>query len=463
MAIGFLKEQNKKTTHKEIIPANFTHAIIFGETGSGKTTGIINPTLLDRMNKGHGILMFDYKGHYHSHVKHLAIQANRLDDVITIGEPWGAKYNLLKNMPINFISDFLKTFIRMNKKEDAFWEQSAINFGIGIIKALFYLAKIDENIEYNFSEVLKYAYEPNQIEKLKNKIILNIKENHYKNKQLRYFCYELKKAYDLIDSIASKSELGIIKKSQKGVLNSVIPSLVNPLSNIANMDFLNEDDIDIFDELDKGKIIIINSNNFNDNELSAIMQAMFSNVLHRNIKHNKNVSIFIDEAQKVLNETFNLPIDILRETKVEVILATQSIANIEAKLGKIKTEELLANLTTKIYLNGADKEIKKDYYMKEDKDYKINPIYISDKEAFEAEYQYQQMIKDKLPIPPTDEKGVFVYHSTLTKHELLYKTINNEFLKVEYIPIKDNIMDKLLEEFIIDDPSDLEDDFSIKF
>jgi len=462
MAIGFV-ETKQKLNQNEILPANFTHSIIFGETGSGKTTGIINPTLLNRMQKGHGILIFDYKGHYHTHIKHLAIQANRLEDIITIGEPWGAKYNLLKNIPLNFVSKFLKIFIGMPKAEDKFWEQSAVNLGYGLIKALYFYSKIDNDITYSLKEVLKYIADIEKLEKFKEDIIETIKKNHYKSKQYRYFCYELKRAYDLIDSIASKSEIRTLKRNQKCVLTSVVPSLVNPLSNIAHMDFLNEDEIDVFDELDKGKIIIVNSSNFNDNELSGIMYAMFSNVLKRNIHHNKEISIFIDEAQKVLNETFDLPIDILRETKVDVILATQSIANLESKIGKIKTEELLANLTTKIYLNGAEEIVKEKHYLKDNKEYPLNPIYISKEEAFEAEYQYQQLIKDKLPESPTDTKGIFIHHPTLSKHELLYKTIDDEFIKVEYIPTNDDLMDKILKDFEIDNPDDLLDDESIIF
>jgi len=57
-----------------------------------------------------------------------------------------------------------------------------------------------------------------------------------------------------------------------------------------------------------------------------------------------------------------LPIDILREVKVDVILSTQSITNLESKIGKLKTKELLANLTTKVYLKGQDSDVKKGLF-----------------------------------------------------------------------------------------------------
>ena len=63
--IGFAKQEEAAQICKEgnlIIPCNFTHAAIIGETGCGKTTSMIYPNLLDRMQRGHGIFVFDYKG-----------------------------------------------------------------------------------------------------------------------------------------------------------------------------------------------------------------------------------------------------------------------------------------------------------------------------------------------------------------------------------------------------------------
>ena len=51
--------QNKivaRATQAVSLEKNFTHAMITGETGSGKTTAAIFPLLEDRIKEGHGII-----------------------------------------------------------------------------------------------------------------------------------------------------------------------------------------------------------------------------------------------------------------------------------------------------------------------------------------------------------------------------------------------------------------------
>ena len=87
------------------------------------------------------------------------------------------------------------------------------------------------------------------------------------------------------------------------------------------------------------------------------------------------LTIVMDEAQKVLNNNFELPLDTLREYQVEVVLATQSIANLKEKLNSDKVEALLANLVHKIYLNGQDMELSKfEAYYNGEYYYKLTPI-----------------------------------------------------------------------------------------
>ncbi|WP_089188434.1 type IV secretory system conjugative DNA transfer family protein [Campylobacter sputorum] len=69
------------------IDENFTHAMIVGETGSGKTTSAILPHLKDRIEKGWGVLVYDYKGGEHKKIKHLALKCGRLKDVVMINVP----------------------------------------------------------------------------------------------------------------------------------------------------------------------------------------------------------------------------------------------------------------------------------------------------------------------------------------------------------------------------------------
>lgn len=72
--IGFLSNniQSKKKEKFIKLATDYTHAMILGVTGSGKTSSAILPILEDRISKNHGILIFDYKGEEHKKVKYLA-------------------------------------------------------------------------------------------------------------------------------------------------------------------------------------------------------------------------------------------------------------------------------------------------------------------------------------------------------------------------------------------------------
>lgn len=56
--LGFA-QNNTKTIKLPLVQENFTNAICFGKTGSGKTTGFILPNIKDRIDKGHGVLIYD--------------------------------------------------------------------------------------------------------------------------------------------------------------------------------------------------------------------------------------------------------------------------------------------------------------------------------------------------------------------------------------------------------------------
>jgi len=138
------------------------------------------------------------------------------------------------------------------------------------------------------------------------------------------------------------------------------------------------------------------------------------------------VTIIMDEAQKVLNNDFELPLDILREYKVDVVLATQSIANLKEKLNSDKVEALLANLTHRIYLDGQDMNVSqyKAYY--NEAYYKLIPIEFTNYEKFSAEREYQ-MNYTKLKNLSFEFNSMPVIYSKLSDTKLLIK---NENLKV---------------------------------
>ena len=87
MAMGFNLNE-KKVSKDLLINHNFTNAMFFGRTGSGKTSCGILPNIEDRIKNDYGVLVYDFKGNLHTQVKLLANKYKKLNDVIEIGKPW---------------------------------------------------------------------------------------------------------------------------------------------------------------------------------------------------------------------------------------------------------------------------------------------------------------------------------------------------------------------------------------
>ena len=96
--MGFLREHNTQKSSVEqtlIVPKNFTHSYVVGQTGCGKTSSFINPNLEDRIKNGHGIFLMDFKGAESKTVKFFSDKHQRLSQVLEIGVPWGVHINWL--------------------------------------------------------------------------------------------------------------------------------------------------------------------------------------------------------------------------------------------------------------------------------------------------------------------------------------------------------------------------------
>jgi type IV secretory pathway TraG/TraD family ATPase VirD4 len=438
MIMGFIKEQNN-TNDKLQIPVDFKHCIILGETGSGKTSSVINPLLLDRMKRNHGILIFDFKGNYHYVVKTLAKQEGKLSNIIELGKIYGSYANIIEDLPLEAVSKILRNLLN-HRKDDKFWEDSAVELAKSILGIIYYMNELTNNnckYKYNFKTLIEIAKNAKNIKKFKKEIIKFANDFFKKS----YNSYELNlinlllEEYESLDSIADDDTLEkMIEDNEKNPLNSVIISLINPITSLKK-DIVNINEINILEELNKGKIIIASLNDFDENVLNAIVESIFYQIYYFKIDNpDSKISIFMDEAQKIINNNFELPLDVLREYKVEVILATQSIANLKEKVDHNKIDALLANLVHKIYLNGKDKEVPKYEAFYNEKYYKLNPINIDNSNKFLAEITYQKNYS-KLKNLPFNYKGIPVVYSRYTDTKLTIKNMELKSIgKTKFFP-----------------------------
>jgi len=438
MSIGFNTGSNSNGENKKLqIPVDFRHRLILGETGSGKTASVITPIMLERMEKNHGILVFDFKGNYHYTIKALAKKKRKLQDIIELGKDYGSFTNIIEGLPVEALDKILRPLLGHDVK-DKFWEESAVQLGVSVLAIIKYMNELVNNYRYSYSfnSLIEITSDAQNLKDFKKDVkstvnkILNSSTDYSKELNIIKTIIEY---YKTLDKVADDFSLNrMVDDNEKTVLHSVISTLVNPIASLRK-ESVNIPEIDILKELCKGKIIVFSLNDFDQNVLNAIVSAVFHKIILFKMSYkDAPVTIIMDEAQKVLNNYFELPLDVLREYKVDVVLATQSIANLKEKLNSDKVEALLANLTHKIYLNGQDMEVPKYHAYYNEQYYKLTPLEFDKIDKFLAEREYQ-MSHTKLKNLPFSYNSIPVVYSKLSDTKLLIKDQNLQAIgKMDY-------------------------------
>ena len=442
-SIGFIKSNTKTEVKSKsiLVPETFTHSIVFGQTGSGKTTSFIYPNLEERIAKGHSILLYDLKGREHLSVKYLAQKYDRLYDVVEIGKPWGESINLIEGMTEADLDEFLENSLGENA-HNKFWTNSSKSVAQSVNKVLRVLEEFAETMEKveigysqkayldkakryplkmnltnlvaicsslssfsKFTERLKYL--PLFMKDLiKEKIVQHL-DGDVDIEMVKPFFIELlnvhKRAEKVIEDVKDMMD-GLSEESNEHLAQQFLGSLVGPLSLLSQNEYFNTNSFNIVNGLEEGKIIVINTEALSDAVLASLNSVILKDLTLRTRSRNKTpVSIFIDEAQRVLTKNADLAVDVLREAKVDLFLASQNSSLLIHKLGTEKFDAFMGNLTKKYYFQNSiaedipDPEILKSLECFEYMSYcdgysqkqKSTPIFISDTQKLSAEYEYQ--------------------------------------------------------------------------
>lgn len=445
--MGFIKteiiEDIQVYSNPMIVPENFTHAIAFGETGCGKTSSFIYPNLQKRMNLGHGVLLYDYKGKEHLSVKLLAHQSGRLKDVVEIGKPWGENINLIQKMDEDELDKFFDNILK-HGDENKYWQNSAKSLGQLVLRllkgiesfSLLYEKVTSKNLEvidtvafdYPTRRTLNTLLQVSQtFEKLKNfikglasldsamesliqeyvvEMIQNGKDPKKESRDIARLIESVKRVKETI-KIGKNAFESFGEDSNENLTQNIIGSLVSPLVSIAQERAFNLDTFDIVSALNEGKIIVVNVESLSN----AVVEALNNTVLYELSKRTKStnihpVSVFIDEAQRVMSENADIPIDVFREAKVEMFLATQNSALLKEKLKDEKFDALMGNLTRKYYYRSStDEELESAFSLKELKDftalcsvdgyeseYLSKPVFLDLSKRLQSEFMYQKRL-----------------------------------------------------------------------
>jgi hypothetical protein len=455
MAMGF-NNSNNKSVKEMIFNKDFTNGIIFGRTGSGKTTCAILPNIEDRIKSNYGLLIYDFKGNLHLQTKYLAKKYNKLSDVIEIGKPWGKRINLCDYLSLKQIPMIVKT----DENKGNYWDVASRN----LLEMIFIINKKFNILENEFKRINKEFTLPYEVKQTSYESIYNqissVEETKNFFETMSLNLEYVKQRLDLHEIDSYKNRLNIFHESINSISkslnslklyksvnkdddhgkNAVVNHLNSTLNQIAAKEYLNVNDIDIIKELRAGKIVIIDVSTFSENILDSINTAIYTRLQQAKYEIMKPVSIIIDEAQKVLSTEYLPQTDVCRESKFEYIFATQDKILLINKLGNSKFEELYSNLIDKYSFSSNNLETMEQFEylnISNNRKYFANPMFINRKELIKVEYEFLKLNNLlKLVDYQSNEPYIFIYDNKLIEeYKIMIETINEKYITVDYLSL----------------------------
>ena len=437
MRVGFniKTKEEKQSLDPILVPLEFTNAMCYGQTGSGKTSSFILPNIHERIVQGHSVIVFDFKGNMHLKVKCVADNLGRLNDVLEIGVLWGERLNLLEGLSEKEI-DTLLSFGGFNKD---YWDMAALS----LFKAL-YFSRLELKELYAFLTEIKAEAEPLRLfntpatfesiyalikpseidtyistlggavglihktlvedESLQKSVKLQHALIHFE-KKLKHFALEL-------------NAFRHIKEEERDSGNhGVMNCLKNMIQDLARISFLNDPYAKPIGALIENKIVIINSENIGKSATQMINARVFAALKKRaGDPKAQGVSIFIDEAHKIITSKTLPEVSVCRECRFEYIMATQDELLLRRSIGALEIEEMLVNIAFVIsYKNITDErctDFEPFYYLKGDVKGKAAGMFFSSMLERMVEQKFQGQ-KNSIEAQTTIEtKGGYLLNDT---------------------------------------------------
>ena len=448
--MGFSINDNSKDTVNAQIPAmDFRHVLIEGSTGNGKTASFILPTLNDRISRNNAIIFFEHKGHEHRKIKLLAEQNNRLSDVIELGKVTGSYINILAMFDSNMLTSVIT---KLCGNEDIYWSMASAQLAVRVVelhrklhkigdilvstfavdKEIFTVNLMDEHFseygmlkieeEASFLTLAKIVRTPNSltsffkklkvIQKVIDKEIQIIYKVHVENEKyinkIKMLISEFITFEELLDKYAN---FLVEDSSEASGNNGVLQILNNAISTLSTLDYLNKSEVDILKVIDENAIIIIDTQAISISVYAVFIESLLQKLSGR-IKYQipKEISIFIDEANRVLRKNIDLQNDVLRESRVELVLAIQNENQMILKFGETEWEAIVANVRQRYYIDGNHA-----IYCNEGALGVVSPMLFNEDALNQIEYKYNSLAINKQYI-----KNRFIFESLPQYYRIVY-------------------------------------------
>lgn len=330
--------------------------IVLGEIGSGKTTCLMQPLLVQCLDQNWGGLIFDIKGDVKNAVKTFAEALGR--EIVVVG-PHHTRMNLIEGLTPEIASSFLKSAFLLNNKANTnpFWVDTAAELCRNTLGMLLLIPG-----HYNLQSLHQYLFNPETHQAINEKIEILLKTLPEQEVRL------LKNYCDYQDQV-----FGQFDQEIKNGVNTAIAQALVPFNHPDLLDAFCSNDSSMtsekMEDVLKGTLYLI------DMPLSVwgiggkvaytfIKLRFFNLMQNRNQDpyYDKKTPVFFmcDEYQEIVSANRDGLSDLnfwdkSRSSKTIGIISAQSIASIDAALGSHDlTQALLQNFRQKLCLKTED-------------------------------------------------------------------------------------------------------------
>lgn len=330
--------------------------LVLGGIGSGKTTCLMQPLLLQCLDQGCGGLVFDIKGDVKDAVKRFAATTKR--ECITLG-PKHTQINLLEGLTPEVAASFLKSAFLLSGKGhlDAFWVDTASELCRNTLGMLSFLPK-----RYSLQSLYQYLFSQGFRESINEEInvLIPTLDNQNQIRLLESYCSYHELIFAHFDS-----------KIKSGV-NATVAQALAPFNHPDLQDAFctaNGTALTKMEDILKGTVYLI------DMPLSiwglggkvayTFIKLRFFNLMqnrNQNLALNQDNPVFFmcDEYQEIVSANRDGLSDLnfwdkSRSSKTIGIISSQSIASFYAALGSHDlAHALLQNFRQKLCLRTED-------------------------------------------------------------------------------------------------------------
>ena len=338
------------------LPDLCQNVIVFGGIGSGKTTRIIQPYLMQLLSQNSGGLIFDIKGDFKTAVNQLAQRNGRNIEAVGVGQKG---INLLKGLTPEMTSSFLKSafYLSGSGKGDAFWIDTATELCKNCLGVLSFCG----NGYYSLDKLYRYIFFENDrsiIQKQIETILFDLTDERKAQILQSYLSY--------YDNIFSKFD----EKVKQGVL-ATVSQVLSPFQHPDLIDSfcVDSDNMANMEDVLEGKIFIVDlplsTWGIGAKTVYTFIKLRFFNVLQsrqarNDLNQTRPVFFMCDEYQEIISASKSGLSDLnfwdkSRSSKCIGIISSQSVNSFRSAIGdKTLADTVLQNFRQKYCFRTED-------------------------------------------------------------------------------------------------------------